>query len=434
LVLLVGLTPSVTAQAPPPLPPGPPAAPAAAPPPASGGTLWQYLGLSKEQKLQCKYDLCNTPFGQLLNNSTRPLSLFSGGVIPPFCPTVPSPADLAKPGAEGVAAKIQADEAGAKARRAAVRYLATVDCRRWPEAEGALIAALRADRNECVRYEAALALSSGCCCTPATIEALAIVVAGSERDGNPAERSERVRSAALFALHNCVACYEALGPVPDTIPDGTGKQGIGMAEPSKREAEQASRLPVNPHLSAYYQRASRVALSEVMKGARRLLDEAEETMTVMAFPTGERSVYHVVRHAFTPNAPAAGSEGGSAVAAEAAPAAPTAVPHAAPAAPPVTPRSSPSAPSMVRPTPPAVPPVVQQVYPTAPLPQPPLASQPRWTGYEPVGTTIPNLPASYQPPAVVPAATPTSTPKTPRVWFNQKQPVGGTWYYGQPQQ
>ena len=37
---------------------------------------------------------------------------------------------------------IQADEAGAKAHRANVRYLGTVDCRYWPEATEGLINAL----------------------------------------------------------------------------------------------------------------------------------------------------------------------------------------------------------------------------------------------------------------------------------------------------
>ena len=38
-----------------------------------------------------------------------------------------------------------------------IRVLAGADCSRWPEAQDALINALRLDRNECVRVEAALA-------------------------------------------------------------------------------------------------------------------------------------------------------------------------------------------------------------------------------------------------------------------------------------
>ncbi len=39
------------------------------------------------------------------------------------------------------------------------------------------------------------------------MEALEICVSGSERDGNPAERSERVRDIAFIALNKCVSCY-----------------------------------------------------------------------------------------------------------------------------------------------------------------------------------------------------------------------------------
>src|SRR2546425_250805 len=88
-----------------------------------------------------------------------------------FTPPAPTAMSCVSP-AEAAAAKIRADEAGAKARRTAVKYLATVDCHYYPEAEAALIAALRADRNECVRLEAALALGGGCCCTRNAAQAL----------------------------------------------------------------------------------------------------------------------------------------------------------------------------------------------------------------------------------------------------------------------
>src|SRR5207237_2362732 len=123
-------------------------------------------------------------------------------------PAARDPADLAKPSDSpaGAAAKIKADEAAAKARREAVRYLGTVDCHYWPEAQDALINALRADRNECVRLEAAWVLGRGCCCTKKTIVALSITVAGSDRDGNPYEDSDRVKAAAAAALAHCLGC------------------------------------------------------------------------------------------------------------------------------------------------------------------------------------------------------------------------------------
>lgn len=121
---------------------------------------------------------------------------------------------------EVAAAKIKADEAAAPGRRAAIRYLASVKCHYFPEAEAALVAALRADRNECVRLDAAQALADCCCCTPRTMEALLMAVSGSERDGNPAEVSLRVKSAANQALQR----YAAQGmqvPHPDTLPAAT---------------------------------------------------------------------------------------------------------------------------------------------------------------------------------------------------------------------
>src|SRR5262249_35354741 len=150
----------------------------------------------------------NCALFQLLNNSLNPARALSGGMIPNPCPDY-SAADLAKPptSAEGAAAAIKKDEAESKARRAAVRYLGTVDCNYWPEAKKALINSLRADKNECVRLEAAMALGHGCCCNRDTIRALTLTVTGSKEDGNPAEDCERVKAAAMAALEHCLSCY-----------------------------------------------------------------------------------------------------------------------------------------------------------------------------------------------------------------------------------
>jgi hypothetical protein len=106
---------------------------------------------------------------------------------------------LASP-AEIVATKIKADESGAQSRLAAVQYLGSVDFRHYPEAEAALIAALRADRSESVRFEVVEAFSRGQGLSSTALEALKLTAMGSERDGNPSEPSERIRSAALVAL------------------------------------------------------------------------------------------------------------------------------------------------------------------------------------------------------------------------------------------
>jgi hypothetical protein len=170
------------------------------------------------------------------NLVTGPVGAVSGGFIPPLCPVAPTPAQVAAlqaanpGGAAATAAKIKASEADAKARVAAVEYLGTVDCSRWKEATLALIDALRKDPNECVRYAAARALGSGCCCNKDTIAALRASVAGEESEGSPAETSVRVKAAAFNALQNCLA------KVPDVLPVEEPK-----VEPIPREPGAAPR-------------------------------------------------------------------------------------------------------------------------------------------------------------------------------------------------
>ncbi|HZZ82799.1 MAG TPA: HEAT repeat domain-containing protein, partial [Gemmataceae bacterium] len=129
---------------------------------------------------------------------------------------------------QGAAARIKKDEADAQARRQAVRYLGTVDCSRWPEAEAALINALRGDRNECVRLEAALALRNGCCCTVKIRRALEMTIIG-KADKFPPERSERVKAAAADALAHCPPeeeIFEGPAPIPETIKKASLQQAM----------------------------------------------------------------------------------------------------------------------------------------------------------------------------------------------------------------
>lgn len=218
---LLGLAPVASAQVPAvPAVPVVPVAPVAAPlapgvaPMAAPRNIWSFLCMTPEQRAACRQKICDCPLGQLLNNSLAPATAFTGGLVPPLCPPV-DPRDLMKPpdSAEGAAAQVKADEAAAKKRRAAVRYLGTVDCRYWPEAQDALINSLRADRNECVRLEATFSLGRGCCCNKKTMVALILTVTGSDEDGNPSEPSERVRVSAEAALRRCVDCYVEIKPV-----------------------------------------------------------------------------------------------------------------------------------------------------------------------------------------------------------------------------
>jgi hypothetical protein len=173
-----------------------------------------------------KNAFCASQFGQMAGSLVSgPMGAIAGGFIPSICPPPgANAAQLAQtqPGsAAAAAAAIQASEAGAAARVAAIEYLGTVDCTRWPVAQKALINGLRADPNECVRFAAARALNSGCCCNKDVIKSLRICVAGESSDGSPAENSARVKAAAFSALQRCLMCVpedlppEPLPPVPE---------------------------------------------------------------------------------------------------------------------------------------------------------------------------------------------------------------------------
>ncbi len=172
LAVLASLSSRLPAQLPgvPTAPAVPGAAPAAA---APANNLWSFLCPTPAQTAACKQKLCASPLVQFFGSALAPARALSGGLMPTCCPPV-NPADLAAPAdsPEGAAARIKEREAQAKKRRADVRYLGTVDCRRYPEAEAALVGALRGDENECVRWEAALALGRGCCCTRKVLQAL----------------------------------------------------------------------------------------------------------------------------------------------------------------------------------------------------------------------------------------------------------------------
>jgi hypothetical protein len=136
-----------------------------------------------DAKIQaCIAQLCACPLGQMLSNGGNILNMYIGGICCCNCCPAVKKDDLAKPSntPQGACARIKQEELEAPARREAVRCLAYADCRWYPEAEAALIVALRTDRNECVRLEAARVLGVGCCCTRRTIEALTRPVSDRE--------------------------------------------------------------------------------------------------------------------------------------------------------------------------------------------------------------------------------------------------------------
>jgi hypothetical protein len=155
----------------------------------------------------------NRPILSYLTGGRLPAHPTSVALLPPAphpeAPTRDEIARMVNDGgfspAEIAAAKIKMDEIQARARQAAVKYLATVDCHYYPEAEISLIAALRADRSEAVRLEAAQALGGCRGVTVRILDALHLTATAQELDGNPAETSERVRTAASASLNRLLS-------------------------------------------------------------------------------------------------------------------------------------------------------------------------------------------------------------------------------------
>jgi len=261
--------------------------------PAAGGLVGLCQLLDAKIKA-CKAKICACPCGQMITSMTKIANTYSGGMIcPPCCPEVKED-DLKKASntPQGACARITKEEAEAPARRASVRCLAYADCNWYPEAEAALITALRTDRNECVRLEAALVMGTGCCCTRKTIEALTISVSGSKKDGNPPENSPRVKSAAYASLQHCLECYkevEVLDPLkkpeePDRLP-----------EPRKVPPGPVTALELmsaNTMLAADRPRLQAQPQDPLLVDARQVLTDMKSAAVLPTrMPTGNRSLY-----------------------------------------------------------------------------------------------------------------------------------------------
>jgi hypothetical protein len=411
LVMMAGLTPVAYAQ----IPAAPAAVPAAAPvaaapvagvaPAAAPSSIWSFFCMTPDQKAACRQKLCSCALGQLINNGLTPASTMTGGIIPTLCPAV-SPADLAKPAdsAEGAAARIKADEADAKARRAAVRLLGLQDCHYWPEAQLALINSLRADRNECVRMEAALAFNNGCCCSKAVIKALVICVSGSEEDGNPSECSPRVRALAEAALQHCLACYAEVIPAPPlgdgkTEPKAPVAPGGEQAPPPKvlptpaaapNQLPNVGQAPVQP--LDYYKGIERVSRQEVVEDGRRALARAvpHQQPVVIDQPTSH-SLSDIIRHAVNTG-----------------PVTPTSMSTTV-----IVDKDVQPIPVAASPAPPLAPTPSTPVFGTVPLaPSTSVTSPPATKTAMPAATTTVTPPAPVSK-TVVPAATTTVTPSAP---------------------
>ena len=272
----------------------------------AGGTggmnLWSFLCPTADQLQKLRKKFCSCALGQTINAALVPMETYTGGLIHAgLCPPKEqaNPADLAKPAdsAEGAAARIKAKEAQCAAKAEAVRYLATVNCDYYPEAEKALIASLRTDECECVRLEAARALATGCCCTKATIAALVLTVNADTKDGGPPECSERVRAMALIALNKCVQCYREPAPRQPERPDSP-------PTPEKEKAKEKSQAAPS-YFQRYY---ANLQAGPTLAEARAVLGNVPRSMALpLAMSTGQRSVTGILnavnRHSGTAPAP-----------------------------------------------------------------------------------------------------------------------------------
>ena len=255
--------------------------------------IWSKLLPSAEQVKKCKEKFCDCCLGKIFSNMLLPLSLMTGGCIKPCCPPIPAKdAKRSSATAQGACAKIAADNQEAFARRDAVRCLARTDCNWWPEIELALINALRADKSECVRYEAALVIGNGCCCTKKMIEALTICINASTKDGNPPENSQRVRMQALNSLQHCLSCYkEKVDPVRPEFP--------GNSLPKPVEMGAAKTLSEDLQLVSYYIGLDKTPSSTILSRASQTLEMNKSMLAVKSLP-GRRGLLDIISAAKNP--------------------------------------------------------------------------------------------------------------------------------------
>jgi hypothetical protein len=333
---------------------------------------------------------------------------------------MPSAQDMAQPGVAGASDSIKKDALEAQMRRDKVRFLGTVDCRYYPDAIVALTAALRTDGSECVRYEAALALSHGCCCNQKTIDALEASVSGTEKDGNPAERSVRVRCTAAIGLERCLACYvppfvepdpvevkpELKGPETGPPPvTGTGvKKTSGDAPPPllRLPDETVSKKTGKPSANPDNQKPSR----ESVEAAWRTLNEfnallaASRTRVMAPSSPGDRfSIYQIIKNTSAPSTSTVMQANVSVA--------------QAPPSPPGPPPAIAGRVSLSQPKPDSTPisvgtPVVTQPVPPRPLATESMATAPLSASPMAVPGSVPSAPGETHPESMpsVPAATP----------------------------
>jgi hypothetical protein len=133
---------------------------------------------------------------------------------------------------EANAIKQQEDAAPAKIE--AIKYLAGVDCKCYPGVKKALLEALK-DCNEGVRFEAAKALGSACCCDKEVAKILEEVANKQDDFGNYKEWSVRVRAAAAQSMSSCA------GVIPRDV-----QKGVDPETPPQGEVPPQVDVPIRP--------------------------------------------------------------------------------------------------------------------------------------------------------------------------------------------
>ncbi|CAK9056418.1 Uncharacterized protein SCF082_LOCUS41063 [Durusdinium trenchii] len=233
-----------------------------------GTTIWSFLGVDEfKQQVKCMFQL--PAFKTLTSTFISPMTAAVG--LNPHVPAVPpmGMSPLAGPGADGpggpvgTAAAIAAQQKTTGEKVAAIRYLATVDCLRYPEVVHSLLISLD-DCAEEVRYEALLALRKCCgtscqaCCDPrltstcpncqcqtVVIARLSDLLLARDVNNGYLERSERVRQLASAMISECLKCRpaECLGTPDFDNPAKPDPSDTTFAPPI---VEVAPLIPMNP--------------------------------------------------------------------------------------------------------------------------------------------------------------------------------------------
>jgi hypothetical protein len=197
-----------------------------------------------------------TPLCQAISAMAEPMLALVGlnhGPPPvgsPLLTNSPNPA-VRDSAAVQEANAIKQQEDAAPAKIAAIQYLAGVDCKCYKGVKKALLEALL-DCNEGVRFEAAKALGSACCCDKEVQKILEEVANKQDEFGNYKEWSVRVRAAAAQSAAACA------GIIPREA------TGVETPETPPIEVPPAGEIPLRPQAKrGFFQRDKQAAAISV---------------------------------------------------------------------------------------------------------------------------------------------------------------------------